>query len=70
MRYYYLISRSWFRFLDLFKSRDCNFLPWVHFSSHLILDAGSMDDDSGSKKEGTNTESDTLGGSMRKGSMK
>ena len=29
-----------------------------------------MDDDLSSEKEGTNTESDTLGGSMRKDSMK
>ena len=29
-----------------------------------------MDNDLGSKKKGTNTGSNTLGGSMRKGSMK
>ena len=37
MRNCYLISRSWFKFLDMYKFRDCNFFPWVHFANHLIL---------------------------------
>ena len=37
MRDCYLISRSLFRILDLRKSRDYNFLLWVHFVVHSIL---------------------------------
>ena len=31
------ISKRWFRSLDLYKCRNCNFLPWVHFANHSIL---------------------------------
>ena len=34
MRNCYLIFRSQFKFLDLYKFRDCSFLPRVHFASH------------------------------------
>ena len=37
MRDYYFISRSWFRFLNLYEFRDCNLLPRVHFANHSIL---------------------------------
>ena len=37
MRNCYLISRSLFRFLDLYKFRNCNFLCWVHFANNTIL---------------------------------
>lgn len=82
MRGYYLTSSSWFRFLDLCDPAvGLDFQTCVSLGSETFfleytfvviqfLGACLIDDDSDSRKEDRDTGVDTLGGLMRKISIK
>ena len=60
MRNCYLLSKSWFGFLDLCKFRDCNFFPKYTLLVIRFFGAGSSSDNLNLKKWGMDARSNDL----------